>query len=150
MLYKANYKSIAFCMTLMQNKQINIIMSLLIVIGMGFFFKFYSGFGRQWFNNSGAAVFYEIFWCLFAYLFVKGRNAVNQIPLVVFIITCILEILQLWHPLLLEQMRSTLVGRLVLGTTFSWWDFIYYALGSILGWLWLRQLDKSNAKKYQS
>ncbi len=138
-------------MTFTRNKQINIIISLLIVTGMGFFFKFYSGgFGRQWLNNSGAAVFYEIFWCLFAYLFIKGRNVTNQICLWVFIITCVLEILQLWHPPLLEQMRSTLVGRLLLGTTFSWWDFLYYAIGCIFGWLWLRQLDKSNAKKYQS
>ncbi|MBW4663380.1 MAG: DUF2809 domain-containing protein [Chroococcus sp. CMT-3BRIN-NPC107] len=137
-------------MTSTQNKQIKIIISLLIVIGMGFFFKFYHGLGRQWFNNSGAAVFYEIFWCLFAYWFVKGRSAVNQIPLGVFIITCLLEILQLWHPPLLEQMRSTRIGRLLLGTTFSWWDFLYYAIGCIFGWLWLWQLDKSNAKKYQS
>lgn len=133
-----------------QNKQIKIIISLLVVIAMGFFFKFYNGFGRQWFNNSGAAVFYEIFWCLFAYWFIKGQRAVNQIPLGVFIITCILEILQLWHPPLLQQMRSTLVGRLLLGTTFSWWDFLYYTIGCIFGWLWLQQLDRSNAKKYQS
>ncbi len=137
-------------MTFTRNRQINIIISLLIVTGMGFFFKFYGGIGRQWFNNSSAAIFYEIFWCLFAYLFVRGRNAVNQIPLWVFVITCILEFLQLWHPPLLKQIRSTLVGRLILGTTFTWWDFPYYAIGCIFGWLWLRQLDKNNTKKYQS
>ncbi len=150
MLQKANYKSIAFCMTLTQNKQLKIIISSLIVIGMGFFFKFYNGFGRQWFNNSVAAIFYEVFWCLFAYLFIKGRRAITQISVGVFIITCILEFLQLWHPPLLQQMRSTLVGRLILGTTFSWWDFFYYTVGCILGWFWLKQLDKSGAKKYQS
>ena len=135
-------------MTFNQNKQIKIIILLLIVIGMGFFFKFYNGFGREWFNNSGAAIFYEIFWCLFAYLFVKSRRAIFQIPLWVFIITCILEFLQLWHPPLLQQMRSTLIGRLLLGTTFSWWDFFYYATGCILSWLYLQQLHKVNAKKY--
>ena len=150
MLYRASYKSIAFCMTPTQNKQLNIIISLLIVIGMGFFFKFYSEFGRQWFNNSVAAIFYEVFWCLFVYLFLKGRRAIIQISVGVFIITCILEFLQLWHPPFLQQMRSTLVGRLILGTTFSWWDFFYYTLGCILGWFWLKQLDKSSAKEYQS
>ncbi len=137
-------------MTFTRNKQINIIISLLIVIGMGFFFKFYNGFGRQWFNNNGAAIFYEIFWCLFAFLLVKSRRATSQIPLWVFIITCILEFLQLWHPPVLQQIRATFVGRLLLGSTFSWWDFPHYVIGCILGWLWLRQLDKkSNAKKYQ-
>ncbi len=120
-------------MTFTRNKQINIIISLLIVIGMGFFFKFYSGVGRQWFNNNGAAIFYEIFCCLFAYWFMGGRKAVDQIPLWVFIITCMLEFLQLWHPPLLEQMRSTFVGRLLLGSTFSCWDFPHYAIGCILG-----------------
>ena len=150
MLCRASYKPIAFCMTPTQKKQLNIIISLLIVIGMGFFFKFYNGFGRQWFNNSVAAIFYEVFWCLFVYLFLKGRRAISQIPVGVFIITCILEFLQLWHPPLLQQMRSTLVGRLILGTTFSWWDFFYYTVGCILGWFWLKQLDKNSAKKYQS
>lgn len=137
-------------MTFIRNKQINMIVSLLIVIAMGFFFKFYTGFGREWFNNSGAAIFYEIFWCLFAYLLIKGRSAITQIPLWVFIVTCILEFLQLWHPPLLEQMRSMLVGRLLLGTTFSWWDFPHYAIGCIFGWLWLRQLDRKSNAKYQS
>ena len=151
MLYKANYKSIAFCMTFTQKKQLNIIISLLIVTGMGFFFKFYSGFGRQWFNNSVAAIFYEVFWCLFVYLFLKGRRAIIQISVGVFIITCILEFLQLWHPPVLQQIRATFVGRLLIGSTFSWWDFPHYAIGCTLSWLWLRKLaQKSNAKKYQS
>ncbi len=136
-------------MTFTQKKQLNIIISLLIVTGMGFFFKFYNGLGQEWFNNSGAAIFYEVFWCLFAYLLIKGLTVIIKISLGVFVITCVLEVLQLWHPPLLEQIRSTLVGRLLLGTTFSWWDFPHYAIGCILGWLWLKKLDESNAKKYQ-
>ncbi len=99
----------------------------------GLFFKFYDGFGRQWFNNNGAAIFYKIFWCLFAFLLVISRRAISQIPLWVFIITCILEFLQLWHPPVLQQIRATFVGRLLIGSTFSWWDFPHYAIGSILG-----------------
>lgn len=36
-------------------------------------------------------------------------------------------------------MASTL-GRTLIGTTFSLWDFPHYVLGCVLGWLWLRQL----------
>ncbi|MBE9036881.1 DUF2809 domain-containing protein [aff. Roholtiella sp. LEGE 12411] len=81
----------------------------------------------------------------------RSRAAVIQIPLWVFVITCILEFLQLWHPRLLEEIRATLIGKWLLGTTFVWWDFPYYALGCVLGWLWLRQLQRiSYAKKSQS
>ncbi|WP_017651939.1 DUF2809 domain-containing protein [Fortiea contorta] len=129
-------------------QSIYLILSLLIVVAMGFLFKYYTGPAHQWFNDYGAAVFYEIFWCLFAFWFFPTRTAIKQIPFWVFIITCILEVLQLWHPPLLENMRATLIGKLLLGTTFVWWDFLYYALGCILGWLWLRQLQGlSNAKK---
>ncbi|WP_193194195.1 DUF2809 domain-containing protein [Nostoc sp. MG11] len=124
-----------------RNQSIFIILSLLIVVVMGFFFKYYTGPAYQWFNDYGAAVFYEIFWCLFAFWFARSRAAVIQIPLWVFVITCILELLQLWHPPLLEEIRTTLIGKLLLGTTFAWWDFPHYALGCVLGWLWLRQLQ---------
>ncbi|WP_207714339.1 DUF2809 domain-containing protein [Scytonema sp. UIC 10036] len=129
----------------------HILLSLLIVITMGFFFKYYVGPAHQWLNNYGAAVFYEIFWCLFAFLFFKGQAAIWQIPLWVFIITCILEFLQLWHPPLLEQFRATLIGKWLIGTTFAWWDFPHYLLGCVLGWLWLQKLPVINdAKKSQS
>ena len=116
------------------------IISLLIIIVMGFLFKFYTGPAHEWFNNYGAAIFYEIFWCLFVFLLLPSRKAARQIPLWVFGVTCGLEFLQLWHPPMLEQFRSTFLGRMLIGTTFSWWDFPHYVLGCILGWLCLRQL----------
>jgi hypothetical protein len=126
-----------------------IILSLLIVVAMGFIFKFYTGTAHEWFNNYGAAVFYEIFWCLFLFLLVRSRKAVIKIPLWVFGITCGLEFLQLWHPLLLEQFRSTYLGRILIGTTFSWWDFPHYAVGCLLGWFWLRQINKEFFKLHR-
>ena len=131
-------------------QNLRIMISLLIVIAMGFLFKFYSGFAHQWFNNYAAAIFYEIFWCLFVFLLVRNRKAIMQIPLWIFGITCILEFLQLWHPPILEQFRATFLGRLLIGTTFVWWDFLYYAVGCLLGWFWLRQLEaRGDAKKSQ-
>jgi Protein of unknown function (DUF2809) len=125
-----------------------LIFSLLIVIAVGFVFKYYTGPAHQWFNDYGAAVLYEIFWCLFAFFFFRSSAAVWQIPLWVFIVTCILEFLQLWHPPLLEHFRATLIGKWLIGTTFAWWDFPHYALGCVLGWLWLQQLEeKRYAKK---
>ncbi|MFL9452122.1 MULTISPECIES: ribosomal maturation YjgA family protein [Nostocales] len=129
-----------------QTPNFHILLSLLIVTAMGFFFKYYVGPGDGWLNNYGSAVFYEIFWCLFAFIFFKGQAAIWQIPLWVFLITCMLEFLQLWHPPLLEQFRATLIGQWLLGTTFTWWDFPHYLLGCVLGWLWLQKLPYKGSK----
>ena len=135
-------------MLLNTTQHLRIILSLLIVVAMGFLFKFYPGTGHEWFNNYAAALFYEIFWCLFVFLLVRSSKAVIQIPLWVFSITCVLEFMQLWHPPVLQQFRATFLGRMLIGTTFSWWDFPHYAAGCLLGWFWLRQLQaRSNAKK---
>jgi hypothetical protein len=127
------------------------IISMLIVVAMGLFFKYYKGIASEWFNNSFSTLFYEIFWCLFIFLWVRQPKSVKKIPIWVFIGTCIIEFLQLWKPPLLQQIRATFVGRMILGTTFVWSDFIYYIFGSLLGWLWLWQLQRlCNAKKAAS
>jgi hypothetical protein len=128
--------------TFMNKKKLIIFSSLILVTLLGFFFKFYRGFAQGWLNNSGAAIWYEVFWCLFFYGFIPTKKAVITIPIWVFGVTCFLEVLQLWHPPLLELARSTLVGRLLLGTTFAWWDFLYYAIGCLIGWVWLRQIHR--------
>ncbi|MGB3205683.1 MAG: DUF2809 domain-containing protein, partial [Crinalium sp.] len=110
--------------------------SLLIILPLGLGSKLYSGTGQQWFNNYAGDVLYEIFWCLFLSLFIANRKMLNNIPLGVFIITCIIEFLQLWHPPWLQMLRSQFLVKLLLGTTFSWWDFPHYFLGSVIGWLW--------------
>lgn len=109
--------------------------SVLIVTPLGFLFKFYSGPGRWWFNNYGAGLLYEVFWILVVFLFVPGRRYVRRIPVYVFAVTCALEVLQLWHPWFLQEIRSHFLGRALIGTSFVWWDFPHYAIGSIVGWM---------------
>ena len=117
-----------------------LILSLLIITPLGFAFKFYSGPGDEWFNNYGAGILYEIFWILLAFLFFPSKRSRYVIPVCVFIITCILEFLQLWHPPILEKIRSSFPGSALIGTTFAWWDYPHYALGCLIGWIWLRLL----------
>jgi hypothetical protein len=57
-------------------------------------------------------------------------------------VTYLLEALQLWHPTFLEKVRATFLGAALIGTTFTWWDFPHYALGSSIGWLWMRGLGR--------
>ena len=126
-------------MTWSYNKRV--ILSLLVVTPFGFAFKLYTGPGDWWFNNYGAGVLYEIFWILLAFLFFHSRRSANLIPIYVFVITSILEFLQLWHPPLLEIIRSSFLGSALLGSTFVWWDFPHYVFGCLIGWLWIRVLQ---------
>ncbi|ACK65999.1 conserved hypothetical protein [Rippkaea orientalis PCC 8801] len=121
-------------------KPLLISLSIMIVIPLGLLCKFYQGWGHKWVNDYGAAIWYEIFWCLLFLYFFSTQKAIKVIPIVVFIITCLLEVLQLWHPPILVLIRSNLMGKLLLGTTFSWWDFPHYLVGSLLGWLWLKTI----------
>ena len=114
------------------------VLSLLIVTPVAFAFKLYTGPASWWFNNYGAGVLYEVFWILVAFLFFPSKRSANAIPVYVFIITCILEFLQLWHPPFLQEFRSHFLGSALIGTTFVWCDFPHYFLGCFIGWEWLR------------
>ncbi|WP_107671182.1 DUF2809 domain-containing protein [Cyanothece sp. BG0011] len=128
------------------SKKSLIILSILFVVPLGLYSKYYQGIGNTWVNDYGAAIWYEVFWCLFAFYFFSVKKAVKLIPIYVFIITCGLEILQLWNPPILAVIRSHILGKLLLGTTFSWWDFPHYIIGCLFGWLWLLSINKLTHK----
>jgi len=109
---------------------------------MGFLFKFYSGPAQWWFNDYGAGLLYEIFWILVVFFFLPRKELVNRIPIWVFMVTCLREVLQTWHPRILEHIRSHFFGRALIGTSFSWWDFPHYAVGCLLGWSLIREIIK--------
>ena len=118
------------------------VFSLLLVTPVGFGLKLNNGTAQWWFNNYGAGLLYEIFWILVIFFIFPSKKLILKIPAWVFIITCVLEIMQLWNPFILDAVRSSFIGRALIGTTFAWWDFAHYAIGCILGWLWLRWLIK--------
>jgi len=124
----------------MTGLRIKILLCLAVTVPLGFGFKFYSGPGAGWFNAHGAAIFYEVFWCLTALFFFPERRNIPVIAAAVFIVTCLLETIQLWHPPLLEAIRSTHVGVWLIGDSFDWLDFPHYILGSGLGWATMRML----------
>jgi hypothetical protein len=116
------------------------LLSIFLVVPAGFYSKFYKGPVEFWVNNSLGGVLYVIFWCLTIFLF-YGKGKPWIIAVVVLTVTCILEFLQLWHPPFLEFIRDYFLGKTVLGTSFTWYDFPYYFLGSIIGWFWIKRLQ---------
>jgi len=110
---------------------------------VGYYLKYYRGPGQEFINNMGpASIIYEILWIfIFAAIFSDPKH-IKRITVGVALGTCFLEFLQLWKPLWLQSIRSTTLGSLILGNTFSWLDFPAYFIGSYLGYLILKYLNQ--------
>ncbi len=108
-----------------------ILLTILILIPLGISTKFYHGIASSWVNNSLGDVIYVIFWSLLFSLVFPNTNP-RKIAIIVFLITSLIEIMQLWHPPFLELIRSNFIGRSFLGTSFCWLDFFHYFIGLIL------------------
>ncbi len=115
--------------------------ALVVATGLGFAMKYYPGPGRWWVNHWGpASVAYELFFMLLVFLLIPRRGAVTPIAVGVCVMTCVLEFLQLWQPPWLQAVRSTFLGKALLGDTFSWWDLPAYPVGCVAGWFLLQWL----------
>jgi hypothetical protein len=113
--------------------------SIFVIVPAGFGAKYYRGPGADWVANNFAGSFYCAFWCLVV-LFLVPRWSPRWIALGVLIATCILEFSQISKAPVLEAIRSNFIGRSIIGSTFDWFDFPYYFLGSGVGWLWTARL----------
>jgi hypothetical protein len=132
------------------------IATMVAVVPTGYWVRLH-GPGPEWLNDALGSVAYEVFWiALFWGCFVgrtlgasplwKSQRSPFKISLGVFLATCGLEFLQLWQPSLLQALRATIPGRLVLGNTFNWTDFPPYIFGSALGYVWVQCLSKALRK----
>ena len=115
---------------------------LFVVAAVGLASKFYRGPAESWINDSLGGLFYVIIWCLVAF-FLVPRARSFMIASGVFIATCALEFLQLWHPAWLESVRATFPGAAMLGTTFVWLDIPYYVVGCVMGWAAIVRLRRT-------
>ncbi|NIR50685.1 DUF2809 domain-containing protein [candidate division KSB1 bacterium] len=125
----------------MNGFRLRILISLFIITPLGFASKFYYGPLAWWVNDHFGGMLYEAFWILLIVL-IWPHLSPFKVALGVFLTTSVLEFLQLWHPPPLELIRTTFVGQTLIGTTFTWYDFPYYFLGSALCCWWIRWLDQ--------
>jgi len=123
--------------------RLQLILILTVLTPLGFYTKFYTGPLNNWVNNSLGGLLYLLFWCFVA-LFIFPKARAVTVAAGVFSITCLLEFLQLWHPQVLQAIRGTFIGKTVLGTSFVWSDFFYYIVGSLLGYFFIRILNKQH------
>lgn len=117
-----------------------------LVIPLGLGSKTYTGPAQAWVDGYSGDILYELAWMfliagLWPAIF-KARQGITRLALGVFAVTASFEFLQLWQPAWLQAWRATLAGKLILGTTFVVWDFVYYALGCVIGWLILKSWQR--------
>jgi hypothetical protein len=121
--------------------RLKILLCLAIAVLLGFgMWRYYRGWGQYWVRFYLSGSVYEIIWCLFLFFFWPRKTYVVRIPVIVFILTCILEFLQLWKAEFLQSFRATLVGMALIGTDFVWLQFPFYVLGSAVSVLLLALL----------
>jgi len=126
--------------------RIRFVLCLLLAGGLGCGTIFYRGPGSGWTSDQLGGFFYVLAW-IFLILTLFPRWSPGKVTLGVLIGTCGLEFLQLWHPEPLQALRSTFLGHVVLGSTFSWADFPWYAFGALAGWILAKQVARDGASK---
>jgi hypothetical protein len=112
----------------------------LLLVPLGVATKLYHGPGGSWVEGNAGGLLYVVFWIL---LVMAARPSLRpaRVAAAVLLLTCLLELLQLWHPAWLEPIRAGFIGHALLGNTFAWLDFPHYLAGALAGWalsLWIR------------
>ena len=110
---------------------------LLVPVGLATKLDFASG---TWIAANAGGVLYVMFWSLLVGSALP-RSKPTNVCVTVLGLTCIVEVLQMVEWPWLEALRATRPGQLLLGSTFSWVDFPFYAAGALSSWLlmqWLR------------
>lgn len=65
--------------------------------------------------------------------FIKPRASTTHLAVLAFAISCAVELSQLYQAPWLNAIRDTTIGHLALGSTFSWFDIVAYAVGVLVG-----------------
>jgi hypothetical protein len=120
---------------------------LIVIAGLGFASKFLPFFEGTWVSNQLSGLFYVTELCIIVYLVFPGNSSWIY-GLTAFLLTSVLEILQLWDACFLESIRSTFLGQTIIGSSFNWLDFPMYLLGALLGWALLQWVVKNRPMKY--
>ena len=113
--------------------------ALALVTAAGLTMKLLPGPGGGWLHDYAAGVAYVLFWILLV-LLLRPTLRIAAVAVGVLLVTCGLEVLQLWHTPALERMRSTFLGHALIGSSFSPWHFPHYAVGCLFGEALARRL----------
>lgn len=108
------------------------ILVLLILLGVST--KLYTGIGSGIIHNYVGGIIYVIFWN-FLFIFLFPKYSPYKLLIWVFLVTSVIEIIQLIHIPLLEQFRKNFIFSVLFGNTFNLFDFIGYFIATCIVWL---------------
>ena len=111
-----------------QKLRLYLLLILLVLIPAGIYTKFYHGPGQIWVYNYAGDIFYAMFW-YFLLLFSEPLLPPLKTGLVTLIFCTTIELSQLVTSPLLEKIRSTFIGRTLIGAQFVTADIFYYFVG---------------------
>lgn len=120
-----------------------ILLVLLIIVGVST--KFYHGVASEFVNNHLGGIIYVIFWILF-FSTILPKQKPFKITLWVFMITCVIEFTQLYHPIYLEKLREYFVFRAFFGNSFNPFDILFYLVGALVGYFLLILIKRIKIK----
>lgn len=130
-MHKASYKTY----------RIALLIGIALIIPLGYSVRFSTALKMPLLQDIVGSLAYQVLIMLMVAFFYP-RTSLVKIAVWVWIASSVGELLQLWQPPLLQAIRSTWLGRVVLGNTFTLSDFPPYAMGSFLGWLGLKWLRR--------
>lgn len=119
------------------------------IIPLGYVVRFSKALNAPLLQDIGGSLAYQVL-LMFGVAFLFPRLSLVKCAAAVFVFSCAVELLQLWQAPFIRGIRATWPGRVILGTTFNWWDFPPYALGCMLGWMVIRQLRQRFTSKPSS
>lgn len=112
---------------------------VIVILGLGS--RRYSGYLPQSVNPYIG----DILWALMVFLLIGtilNRHSSEQIALGAIVFSFSIELSQLYHASWIDQIRSTVIGGLVLGFGFLWSDLLSYIVGVTIGYFFDRQILK--------
>jgi hypothetical protein len=122
---------------------------LFILSAVGFWlWHCYRGWGRYWVKDYISGVVYVMILSVGMFTILPSRKNVMRMPLIAFVLTGILEFLQLYKPPILQAFRATLIGQALIGTTFVWLQFPFYTAGAICSYFLLKFLFSVKNPRY--
>lgn len=122
---------------------------LFILSAVGFWmWRCYRGWGQYWVKDYVSGIVYVMVLSVAMFTVLPSRKNTVRIPLIVFMLTCILEFLQLYKPPILQAFRATLIGQALIGTTFVWLQFPFYIAGAISSYFLLKFLFSAQKPHY--
>jgi Protein of unknown function (DUF2809) len=124
-----------------QKYRLALLIGMILIIPLGYSVRFATGLGSPVFQDVFGSIAYQLL-LMFLFAFFYPRVNLVKVAIGVFVLSSAIELLQLWQPPLLQAIRATWAGRVLLGNTFLWADFPPYAIGSFLGWLCLKALRR--------